>query len=140
MDGQRDPTIDVALHHDRRSPPLAEITEWEEESNGMVTQLRSSHTSLYKAASEILKPNTQYTIVAAGYIEYRDKRRWHYITEDGVKIQGGDSLRKIWDEWRKRHLGDEIRVGTVNGVPWMRFEVIRKVRSQGTNDFKCKLV
>ncbi|KAF8923556.1 hypothetical protein BGZ47_004689, partial [Haplosporangium gracile] len=82
--------------HDKRSPPLAEIVEWKEESNEMVAHLRMPHTSLYTSASKILQPNTEYTIVAAGYMPYRRQPRWHFITKCGRKVRDGNSLRAIW--------------------------------------------
>ncbi|KAG0195243.1 hypothetical protein BGX28_001876, partial [Mortierella sp. GBA30] len=72
--------------HDRRSPPLAEIIECEDdEYDGLVRRLKVTHPSLYTTACEVLQANTQYTIVAAGYVEYRRAHRWHFITECGLK-------------------------------------------------------
>lgn len=125
--------------HDRRSPPLAEIIEWKEKFDGMVIHLKATHPSLYTAASVILMPNTQYTIVAAGYVEYRGKRRWHFITKCGLKVRDGESLRKIWNNWRMCHLGKRWRLGNVKGVPRMIFCAMKQVCIKGTSDMKCKL-
>lgn len=125
--------------HDRRSPPLAEIVECVEESDEMVTHLKVTHPSLYKSIHDVLKPNTLYTIVPAGKVEFRKIPRWHFITECGLKVRDGGSLRKIWEEWRKRHLGDKWRMRNVNGVPWMTFQAIGKIRVRGKYDMKCEL-
>lgn len=70
----------------------------------MVAPLKGIHPSLYTSIQNVLKPRTQYTIVAAAYGEYRGVRRWHYITECGLRVRAGESLRKIWNEWRNHHL------------------------------------
>ena len=126
--------------HDRRSPPLAEIVEWKEESNEMVAHLKVTHTSLYTAASEILETNGEYTIVAAGYVEYREIHRWHFITECGLKIRDVPSLRRIWTRWRMRHLGVDCRYRDVDKTPWMTFCVVRHFRVNGYDDVECQIV
>ncbi|KAF9272371.1 hypothetical protein BGZ74_005279, partial [Mortierella antarctica] len=70
---------------ERHSPPRAEIVEYEEESDGMVAHLKGIRPSLYTSIYGALHPNTQYTIVAAGYLEYHEMRCWHFIPDCGLK-------------------------------------------------------
>ena len=128
--------------YDQRSPPLAEIVEYdEEEPNGMVSELKGVHPSTFTAADRILKPETQYIIVAAAaYAKYRGKWRWHIITECGVKVRCGKSLSKIWNKWRVHHMnktGKKYRMGDLFHVPWMIFHTIKAVSSKGIRDMKC---
>ena len=46
-----------------------------------VLHLKTVHVSMYTAADQVLQLKTKYTIVAAGYQEYRGDHRWHFITE-----------------------------------------------------------
>jgi hypothetical protein len=93
---------------------------------------------MYTAGHQILEPDTDYTIVAAGYKEYRGMYRWHFITDCGLKIRAGKSLAKIWGKWRIKHLQGLQRIGSVKGVPFMNFHTIRVVRSRGEDDIKCE--
>ena len=127
--------------HTNNSAPLAEIYEREDdEVDTNVLHLKAIHTSLYTAGDQILEPDTEYTIVAAGLREYRGVRRWHFITKCGLKVRAGKSLDKIWTEWRVDHLEGPQRTGSVAGVPFMEFRAIRRVRSHGTDDMKCERV
>jgi hypothetical protein len=127
--------------HTNNSAPLAEIFECEgDEVDTNVLHLKAVRTSLYTAADQILKPGIEYTIVAAGLREYRGDRRWHFITKCGLKVRAGNSLYKIWTEWRVDHLEGPQRLGNVTGVPFLRFRAVRMVRSRGTDDIKCDRV
>lgn len=127
--------------HRKESAQLADIVErMSEEADGYVRQLKSIHTSSYTTAYNILVPGEEYTIVAAGLKRYRGTVEWHLITQCGVKLRPGKSLRKIWTEWTKRFLERRSKWGSVDGVEWMAFTAIRSVRSRGKNDMKCELV
>ncbi|OAQ25504.1 hypothetical protein K457DRAFT_23123 [Linnemannia elongata AG-77] len=127
--------------HRGTSNPLAEIFEYDDEDDDTnVLHLKAIHVSLYMADYQILEPDTEYTIVAAGYKEYRGEHRWHFITECGLKVRAGKSLDKIWRQWRAEHVDGTQRAGSVDGVPFMTFRAVRKVRSQGTYDMKCRRV
>ncbi|KAI9242445.1 MAG: hypothetical protein BYD32DRAFT_403635, partial [Podila humilis] len=59
--------------HDQQSIPLAEIVELnaEDEDGIYISKIKIRNVSSYKAAYTTLEPNTQYTVVAAGYATYR---------------------------------------------------------------------
>ncbi|OAQ22587.1 hypothetical protein K457DRAFT_25969 [Linnemannia elongata AG-77] len=127
--------------HRDTSNPLAELVEYEvDEESTNVLHLKAIRPSMYTAADQILEPATEYTIVAAGRREYRGDRRWHFITKCGLKVRAGNSLHKIWTEWRVDYLEGPQRAGSVTGVPFMTFRAIRTVRSRGTDDIKCERV
>jgi hypothetical protein len=90
--------------HGRNSAPLAEIVELnaEDEDGIYISKVKIRHVSSYKPAYTALEPNTQYTVVAAGYASYRQAYYIHFITECGLKIRAGKSLTKVWDSWRKQ--------------------------------------
>lgn len=125
--------------HNKNSIPLAEIIECDDDNvDANVLHLKSIHVSMYTAGHQILEPDTDYTIVAAGYKEYRGIYRWHFITDCGLKIRAGKSLAKIWGKWRIKHLQGLQRIGSVKGVPFMNFHTVRVVRSRGEDDIKCE--
>jgi hypothetical protein len=127
--------------HRDTSNPLAELVEYEDdEESTNVLHLKAIRPSMYTAGDQILEPDTNYIIVAAGLREYRGIRRWHFITNCGLKVRAGKSLDKIWTEWRVDHLEGPQRTGSVAGVPFMEFRAIRRVRSRGTDDMKCECV
>ena len=95
---------------------------------------------MYTAADRILKPDEEYTIVAAGLKEFRSEHRWHFITACGIKVRAGKSLAKIWTPWRVEHLQGLQRIGRVEGVPLMTFRAVKKVRIHGEDDMKCERV
>ena len=66
--------------------------------------------------------------------------QWHAITQCGVKLRMGKSLKKVWETWRRIYLGAEVRLGNVDGVEQMTFMATHKVRSRGKDDIKCELV
>ena len=126
--------------HDRRNAPLADIVEVDEddEEGIFIRKLKVRNTSLFKAVYNVLEPNTQYTVVAAGYAKYRQAYYIHFITECGLKIRAAKSLTKVWDSWRKQF---EDRRGYIDipMVPHMTFTAVQKIRSQGSFDMKCRL-
>ena len=62
--------------HTRQSNPVAEIFECEDDNNGTnVLHLKNIHVSMYTAIHQALQFKT-YTIVAAGYREFRGHLRW----------------------------------------------------------------
>jgi hypothetical protein len=127
--------------HTNNSAPLAEIIEYHHDAiDTNVLHLKAIRVSMYTAIDQILEPGTEYTIVAAGLREYRGDRRWHFITECGLKVRSGNSLSKIWKEWRVGHLQGLQRIGSVTGVPFMTFRTVRTVRSRGADDMKCERV
>jgi hypothetical protein len=129
-------------HYDNRSPPLAVIVEKavEGEENDTVKHLTSIHPSAYTADYNILSTGEEYTIVAAGMKSYRGIGEWHAITQCGLQIRLGKSLRKIWTEWRTQFLGDQARTNTVDGVEHMTFLAICKRCIRGKHDITCELV
>jgi hypothetical protein len=125
--------------HNKNSVPLADIFEYDDDTvDTDVLHLNTIHVSMYTADHQVLEPNTEYTIVAAGLKDFRGARRWHFITECGVKVRAGKSLEKIWRPWRVDHLEGPQRIGSVEGVPIMTFRAVRKVRSQGKDFMKCE--
>ncbi|MFI5422866.1 MAG: hypothetical protein ACHQWH_02860 [Nitrososphaerales archaeon] len=126
--------------HDYRNAPLADIVEVDEddEKGIFIRKLKVRNTSLFKAGYNVLEPNTQYTVVAAGYGVYRRSQYVHFITECGQKIRAGKSLTKIWDKWR-RQFADDRGYMDIAMVPHMLFTAVQKVRSQGSFDMKCQL-
>ena len=126
--------------HDARNAPLADIVEIakDDEDDEYIKKIKIRNTSAYKAGYSVLKPNTQYTVVAAGYANYRRSRYIHFITECCLKIRAGKSLTKVWDKWRRQF---EDRTGYIDipMVPHMLFTALQKVRSQGSFDMKCTL-
>jgi hypothetical protein len=126
--------------HDHRNAPLADIVEVDEDDEDgiFIRKLKVRNTSLFKAGYNVLEPNTQYTVVAAGYGKYRQAYYIHCITECGLKIRAGKSLTKVWDSWRKQF---EDRRGYIDipMVKHMVFTAVQKVRSQGSFDMKCQL-
>jgi hypothetical protein len=127
--------------HDKRTPPLAEIVEsTSAEDDTFVKHLKSVHSSSYTADYNILQPDMEYTIVAAGLHKYRNILEWHAITQCGVKLHMGKSLRSIWVEWIKNFVDAGARMGNVDGVERMTFIAKSKVRNRGKDDIKCELV
>jgi hypothetical protein len=127
--------------HTRDSNPVAEIFECEDDSeNTNVLHLKTVHVSMYTAVDQVLQLKTKYTIVAAGYQEYRGDHRWHFITKCGLKIRAGKSLDKIWREWRRFHVDRSEKIGSVAGVPFMDFRALKIVRSRGTYDMQCEVM
>ena len=127
--------------HTKKSKPLAEIyLRKGDEVDTNVLHLKAIRVSMYTAGHQILEPGTNYTIVAAGFREYRGTHRWHFITQCGLKVRSGKSLSKIWGEWRVDHLEGPQKIGSVTGVPSMTFRAVRTVRSRGTDDIKCERV
>jgi hypothetical protein len=127
--------------HNRYSAPLADIFEYDEDTvDTNVLHLKTIHVSMYTAADRILKPDEEYTIVAAGLKEFRSEHRWHFITACGIKVRAGKSLAKIWTPWRVEHLQGLQRIGRVEGVPLMTFRAVKKVRIHGEDDMKCERV
>jgi hypothetical protein len=127
--------------HNRYSAPLADIFEYDEDTvDTNVLHLKTIHVSMYTAADQILEPDEEYTIVAAGLKEFRSERRWHFITACGIKVRAGKSLAKIWRPWRVEHLQGLQRIGSVQGVPLMTFRAVKKVRIHGEDDMKCERV
>jgi len=117
---------------------VAEIFECEDDNNGTnVLHLKNIHVSMYTAIHQALQFKT-YTIVAAGYREFRGHLRWHFITKCGLKIRAGKSLDKIWRVWRGSHVVSPDKIGSVAGVPFMDFRVLKMVRSHGTYDMQCE--
>jgi hypothetical protein len=125
--------------HTRQSNPVAEIFECEDDNNGTnVLHLKTIHVSMYAAVHQVLQLKTKYTIVAAGYREFRGDMRWHFITKCGLKIRAGNSLDKVWREWRQRHVCGSEKIGSVTGVPFMDFRALKIVRSRGAYDMQCQ--
>ena len=116
--------------HDRKSPPLADIVERQEErDDGYVQWLEVVHTSTYTSAYSILQPNTLYTIVAASWYLYRGAYHWHFQTECGIRVRAGKSLETLWNKWRSNFEED--------AVEYMEFRAVRKVTTRGKDDMKC---
>jgi hypothetical protein len=127
--------------HNRYSAPLADIFEYDEDTvDTDVLHLKNIHDSMYTAADRILRPDEEYTIVAAGLKEFRSEHRWHFITACGITVRAGKSLAKIWTPWRVDHLQGLQRIGRVEGVPFMTFRTIRVVNSHNILDMKCERV
>ena len=127
--------------HRKENAPFAEIVEkTNADGDEFVKHLKSIHSSSYTAGYNILSPGTEYTIVAAGLKPYRGLTQWHAITQCGVKLRMGKSLRNIWQAWRKSYLGNDMRPGNVDGVEQMTFTAIKKVRNRGQDDIRCELV
>ncbi|KAI9241992.1 MAG: hypothetical protein BYD32DRAFT_432709 [Podila humilis] len=74
--------------HNRGSTPLAEIVELNEEDDDdeNIKKIQISNTSSYQPGYIVLEPDTEYTIVTAGYATYRGSCYIHFITECGVKV------------------------------------------------------
>lgn len=127
--------------HDKRTPPLADIVERaSEECDDFVQHLKSIHTSSYTADYNILESGEEYTIVAAGMKEFRRSWEWHAITECGLKVRMGKSLRQLWCKWRAQYMEGTAPTGSVDGVERMTFVAGRIVRSKGRYNIKCELV
>jgi hypothetical protein len=95
--------------HNKGSAPLAEIVEQTSaDDDGLVKHLKSIHASSYSAGYNILTPGQEYTIVAAGMKVYHGLGQWHAITQCGVKLRMGKSLKKVWETWRRIYLGAEV--------------------------------
>jgi hypothetical protein len=128
--------------HNKGSAPLADIVEKttvDVDDNG-VKELKIIHTSTFRAGYNVLNPDQEYTIVAAGMKEYRSGFHWHAITNCGVKLKMGNSLSEVWDRWRRRCLRAGTRRWNVDGVERMTFIATRKVRIHGYDDMRCELV
>lgn len=126
---------------DKRSSPIADIVERQDDGNNkQVGHLNSIHGSSYTAIYNILQPNIQYTVVAAGMASFRKQREWHFITDCGLKVRGGLSFRKVWNTWRHNFLGDDALSGSVRGVECMTFIAVRKIRVKGKDDMECRVV
>lgn len=63
---------------DKRSPPVAELTDYRTKDSNLVSHLKSIHVSSYKAIYNVLQPNVRYTVVAAGMATYR-KELYHRV-------------------------------------------------------------
>ena len=125
--------------HDKRTPPVAETVEYKADGSNFVEHLTSIHCSSYHAIYSTLRPGAKYTVIAAGMTKFRGEMAWHFITECGLKVRGGESFRKCWNGWRKPFLGEDYKVGTVDGVERMTFTAVKKARIQGRTDMRCEL-
>jgi hypothetical protein len=94
-----------------RSAPLAEITEvGDDDDHEYVKKIKRVSASVYTSAHRMLRNDKEYTVVAAGYINYRGEYRWHFVTGCGLRVRAGKSLTKIWDKWRRRFADDSGRM------------------------------
>lgn len=125
---------------DKRTPPIADITEYNGPDDRFVGRLKSIHSSSYRPIYSTLKPGSTYTVTSAGVTSFRGKRVWHFITECGLKVREGESFRKIWSTWRTKYLGEYTRRENVDGVEYMTFVAKRKVRVRGKDDMLCEIV
>jgi hypothetical protein len=70
----------------------------EDDDDENIKKIQISNTSSYQPGYIVLEPDTEYTIVTAGYATYRGSCYIHFITECGVKVRAGKSLTRIWDK------------------------------------------
>jgi hypothetical protein len=126
--------------HNKQSANIAELVEADDdnEDDEYIKNIKITRTSSYLAAYSALEPKTKYTIVAAGYANYRKIQYMHFITECGIKFRAGKSLTDIWDKWRVQSRDDGLLVDG-EMVKKMNFMTVKKVKVQGLLDIKCKL-
>ena len=102
-------------------------------------KLKKINSSSFTAALSALEEGEEYTTVAAIYANYRGEHRWHFVTKCGLRVRAGRSLTRVWDKWRRKFADDTGRMD-IERTKCMTFTAIRKVRSRGNDDIKCKVV
>jgi hypothetical protein len=117
--------------------PLADVIK-STNLYGVVAYFDPIFSSSYTAIYNILRPEMQYTVVAAGMSNYRGKQRWHFITYCGLRVREGKSFRRIWNEWRGKYL-DTTQNWNVDDVEHMTFTTIQKTTSRGNCDMICEI-
>lgn len=123
----------------KTSAPITQLVEGGNESGqeGYVRKLKKVNSSVYHSSYIALTPGIKYTIVSAGVQRYRGHIPWNFITQCGLQVRAGKSLRKIWEDWMYGF--KENGCMDPEKTKWMKFKAVRKITIHGVDDMKCKL-